>query len=273
MTTIKLPPEGVSKKQVHGIEITFRGKRLGGVMWITTSSGETIIKPLTPAKAHLSWFYRNNILFRHVTHERYPKGSKRRHTQRRGLRPETIALTMLTALAPEDDPPPQIESFQAESQVKTLTDWFVRVFPRIVRKADDRPIVLLKGPLQRHIERAIFDLTSGRARFDLEAFIALQQDPKVGLEENAFVRAKETDLRPGGPDIGFVLGLTRVSVCLGQGFVFELDLGRFERATKKNFDLLGFEGVVRSLRRKGFSLLDTSVLPEFRESGPRDGQP
>ena len=98
---------------------------------------------------------------------------------------------MLTALAPEDDPPPQIESLQDESQVKTLTDWFVRVFPGIVRKADDRPIVLLKGPLQGQIERAIFDLTSGRARFDLEAFIALQQDPKVGLEGDAFVRARK----------------------------------------------------------------------------------
>ena len=263
MTTIRLPPEGASKKETHGIELTFRGKRLGRIMWITSRSGETIIKPLVPTKSHLSWFYRNNILFRHVTHERYPRGSKRRHTQKRGVRPEAIALTMLTALAPEGDPPPRIDSFQDEGEVKTLTDWFVRVLPRIVRKADDRPIVLLRDPLQKHIERAVFDLTSGRAKFDLEAFVALQQGAIIESEEDVFVQASEVDLRPGGPVMGFNHSFRRVSLCLGKGLVFELDLVRFEKAAKKNFELLGFEGIVRALRRKGFSLLEISASGIF----------
>jgi len=246
--------------------ITFRGRLLAGILWRTTKRGEMILKPLLPAKVHLSLFVKDDVLRRHVTHEKYPRGSKRRHTQKGTIRPEDLALPILGALAPADDPPPRIDSFQDKEQLSRLVIWFERVIPRRIRKAEDRPIVMLKGPMQGLVESGMFGAIPNRVMLDVEPLLAFYRDAGARTEEDAYIRAKETDLRPGGPRIGFTDGMNTMVVCVGEGTVLELDYERLEKATTNIIDLLGFGGLVRSLRRKGVSLLSEAVLAELRES-------
>src|SRR2546427_1561591 len=245
MPTVADAAKVASKVKEERFGITFGGKLLGGVVWKTTKRGETIIKTLSPASAHLSLFSADKKLVRHVTHERYPQGSKRRHTQRASIRPEGLVTNTLAALAPADDPPPTIHSFQDPAELDRLTEWFTRVFPKIFRKAEDRPIVLLKGPAQDLIEQGIFWSLPERATFELEPMIAFYRDAEIETEDDAYIHAKETDLRPSGPRIGFTFGMRKMIVCLAEGTVLELDYDRLEEAAMKNFELLGFKGLIR----------------------------
>jgi len=266
MPTPSESDHGRPKSKEERFGVTFRGRLLGGILWRTTKRGETIIKPLLPANAHLSLFAEDNKLRRHVTHEKYPRGSKRRHTQKGTIRPEDLALSMLGALAPADDPPPKIDSFQDKEQFNRLVMWFERVFPRIFRKAEDRPIVLLKGPLQGLVESGMFGAIPDRVMLDVEPLMAFYRDAGMKTEEDAYIRAKETDLRPSGPRIGFTDSMKTMVVCVGEGMVLELDYERLEEATMNNIKLLGLRGLVRALRRKGVSLFNEAVLAELRES-------
>ena len=126
--------------------------------------------------------------------------------------------------------------------------------------------MLLKGPAQDLIEQGIFWSLPERATFELEPMIAFYRDAEISTEDDAYIHAKETDLKPSGPRIGFTFGMRKMIVCLAEGTVFELDYDRLEEATMKNFELLGFKGLIRALRRKGVSLFDEGALAELLES-------
>jgi hypothetical protein len=225
---------------------------LGGLLFRTTESGETVVKPLTPgAKVHLSIHPSKDKLERHVTHEQYEQGTKRRHTQKATLSPEEIAYPIWAALGPEDDPPPRVTSFSKREEMQRVNDWLVRILPRLYRKAEDRPVRILKGPLGGFLENAPQATELGGVDLDLLTLLTYYRDLQIDTEDGMYYEARETDLRAEGPRVGFSLDLAKLLVSLGNGMLMELDYSRLTKAIGKQWKVMGFEGLMRTLKRKG----------------------
>ena len=227
-------------------------KLLGGLLFRTTGSGETVIKVLTEgAKVHLSLYPSQDKLERHVTHEEKEPGTKRRHTQRATLSPEEMTYPIWAAFGPEDDPPPRVTSFSNKDETKRLSDWFIRIAPRLFRKADDRPVRILKGPLGGFLDKAPRATELGGLDLDLLSLLSFFSDLQIDTENGMYYEAKETDLQSEGPRVAFTPDLAKLIVSLGNGMVLELDYQRLIKALESQWKVIGFEGFLRTLKRKG----------------------
>jgi hypothetical protein len=257
----------MTKKNESRFRFTFKEKILGGVVWRTTRQGETVIKPLTPdPQIHLSIYGSEEGIHRHVTHEKYALASKRRHTQIAKIKPERLVLIFLRALAPEDDPPPRVHSFADEEEMDSLTAWFVRVTPMIFRKAEDRPVRILKGPLGGLIDAAYSGQMPQNMNLDMFPILSYYVEPGMQAESDMFDDARETDLSLLARRTAFTPDLSKLVVSLGNGFVMELDYERLEEAADQIMKMLGFTGFLRALRRKRRSLFDEEAITSFARS-------
>ena len=225
---------------------------LGGLVFRTTASGETVVKTLTAeAKAHLSIYPSKERLERHVTHEEQRRGSKRRHTQKATLSPEELTYPMWAALGPEDDPPPHVTSFSNKDELRRVNDWFIRIAPRLFRKAEDRPVRILKWPLGGFLDKAPQAIELGGLNLDLLSLFSFYRDLQIDVEDQMYYEARETDLRLEGPRVAFTSDLAKLIVSLGNGMVLELDYRRLIKALENQWKIIGFEGFLRTLKRKG----------------------
>jgi len=257
----------VTEKNESRFRFTFKEKILGGIVWRTTRTGETVVKPLTPdPQIHLSIYGSDDRIHRHVTHEKYAPGSKRRYTQIAKIKPERLVLIILRALAPEDDPPPRVHSFANKEEMDSLTGWFVHVIPTIFRKAENRPVRILKGPLGGVIDAAYSGQMPQNMNLDMFPILSYYVEPGIQTESNMFYEARETDLSLPGPRTAFTPDLTKLVVSLGNGFVMELDYERLEEAASQILKMLGFTGFLRALRRKRRGLFDEVALTSFASS-------
>ncbi len=252
------------KKPTWHIRLTFRGALLSGFTWIDLG-GELIVKPLVGSvRKHLSIYPSGGKLHRHVAHEEYT--SNRRHTQRAEIQPERLLNPILSALAPADDPPPLITSFDDEGQMSDLTAWFGRIWPRLVRKVTNQPVHIVKGPLGGFLNSAF---TAQMPRdFDLDFEPLVSYYGSVESEEDLYGTIMESDLRLSGQRVAFSEDWSKFLVLLTDDTVFEPDVERLEAAVEENLRTLGFTGFLRSLRRKGYAPIDETGARKMREALP-----
>lgn len=244
--------------------IEFQGKRLAGIFWRTTSAGEIIIKALGPTSAHLSVIPTGDRVLRHVANERYRLGTNRRYTRRATFLPLQIVITTLGALAPADDPPPRVTSFASPKQAKRMDRWLDRVLPKILRRSGSGPIKLLKGALGDLLEGDLFGRVAESGSLDIELFLRYWRDAEARSEEETFIDAEETALRPDGPRVGFSPDFGRVFVCVSEGLIIEIDAARLMRTLTENSNLIGYGDYLKALRRKGETLVDEGAVDELR---------
>ena len=246
--------------------LTFRGRLLSGFVWVDLG-GELIVKPLVgTVRKHLSLFPSDGKLHRHVTHEEYLPGQRRRHTQRAAISPETLMSQFLWALAPTDDPPPQVASFFNKEQMEALTEWFGRIWPRLFRKKTDAAVCVIKGPLGEFLDSAFTGTMPENFNLDFEPLVGYYAS--VEKEEDAYETIKESDLRLDGRRMAFSENWSKFIFLVADDTVLELDVERMEAAVEDNLRDLGFEGFFRTLRRKGYSFIDEAAAGELRKALP-----
>src|SRR5207249_4211687 len=193
---------GNKKKKLF--RVTFNGTDLAKIMSRTTPGGETIVKPLAQRDTHLSVYSAESELRRHITHE--IRRGRRRHTQKVGVRPEKIILLFLAALGPEDDPPPKVRSFADRKDCRILGDWLARIWPKVSRTAEDRPVRILEGPitnLAEIIDSALQGKIPDTLEIDLASFMEYHESDRLKGDDEVFATARETDLKPSGARLAF----------------------------------------------------------------------
>ncbi len=233
------------------------------------SSG-IILKPTTKGIAHHLHIYASDgKIHRIVTHERYKEGHVRRHTQHRSFTMEEFTYPFFRALAPDDDPPPRVKSFTDEKQMARLTEWFVRIGPKMIHPPTNRPVLLLKGSLGDVLERSFKEPFGADVdwNLDLSDYMAQYETVDDLDEDDAFVRVKETDLRMDGRRVAFSEDLSKL-VVVAEGFVMELPWRNLERAADLQFKALGFEGFLRTIRRSGVPLVALEGGKTRQRRGP-----
>lgn len=256
----------MTKKPKWRFRLTFRGKLLSGFVWIDLG-GEFIVKPLVgKVRKHLSLFPSEGKLHRHVTHEDYELGQRRRYTQRAAISPESLVSRIFWALAPADDPPPWITSFADEEEMAALTEWFARIWPRLFRKTTNSPVCVIKGLLGAFLDNAFTAPMPENFNLDFEPLVGYYASVKT--EEDAYETIRESDLRLDGRRVAFSEDWSKFIFLVTEDTVLELDVERMETAVEENLRALGFEGFFRALRRKGYSFIDEAAANGLREALP-----
>ncbi len=231
-------------------------------MLVKEIRGGLIVKP--PVRGtqipHLHAYAAGGKLRHHVTHE-HIKGPGR-HRQKREVSLEELIPIFLRVLAPEDDPPPDVTSFDDPGDRVRLEAWWARIFPRVFRKVEARPVCVLRGPLGQFMEMAFAGPASADWEVDITSYIVHQLG---GLpEEELLDTIQETDLGVSSQRrIAFSEDLTKLVVLVHGGFVIDLSFESMARAADELSRLLGFEGYLRSLKRRGFKLVDEKGLGDL----------
>jgi len=232
----------------RSFRLVLNGKPIVEFVVVETKSGFIAMPATKGPKAHLHVYPRDGQLHRLVTHEKYPKGHGRRHTQKASIAMEEFADPIWTALAPKDNPPPTITSLANREEMDKLVAWFEQIAPGLIHPPSDRTIRLMRGPLGELLER--FD-----GQFDpdwsmeISDFRAYYRRLKPKSKADLFEIGKETDLSMTGRRIGFSPDIRKIIILISEGLVFELPWRNLERVGNVNIKLLGFDGFIRTLRR------------------------
>lgn len=232
--------------------LLLKGKTIMSFLLVEKKSGIYAIPSTEDPKPHLHIYLSDGRLHRHVTHENYPLGHRRRHTQKRSISVEDFAYPIWCSMAPPDDPPPRVSSFANEQESAELKKWFARIGPKLVHPQSDRPIRLLKGPFGALLDQSAdkFAVEFGVDwHLEISQYLAYYRRLKPKSKAELFEMAKESDLSMGGRRIGFSVDLARLLILVGDGFIVELPWRSLEKAVNMQFKSLGFDGFLRTLRR------------------------
>jgi hypothetical protein len=256
----------MGKKKKKLVTVNFEGTPLAKILSQTTPGGETLVKPLAQRDIHLSVYSSESEIKRHITHE--TRQGESRHTQRAGVRPEEVILLFLAALAPEDDPPPKVRSFADREECRVLGEWLARVWPKVSRKAEDRLVRVLKGPitnLAEIIDSALPGKFPDTFDVDLASFMEYYKSGVLDGDDEAFTTSRETDLAPGVAKVAFSEDLNKLIISVGEGAVVEVDPVRLRAATLEMSGLLGVFDLFQAIDREGLSLVDKDTLEALRQ--------
>jgi hypothetical protein len=212
--------------------------------------GETIMKPTFPHIAkHLSLYPEKDGIGHHVTHEKYPRGHRRRHTQKKTANPVVLLKACLELIATPDDPPPRFDSLEGFSRSEQLNGWLERNFRRIVRPVSEQQVIVLRGVLGQLVE-TMFGWKEGIARLDVSELIEIDNKSEEEMKDKLMIEVRENELASMGKHIGFSEDFSMMIVVLENGMVMEFFTESLGRASRMISTELGVEGYLRSLGRK-----------------------
>jgi hypothetical protein len=208
--------------------------------------GEAIMKIAVPrTDAHLSFYPKGDCMRHHVTHEAYPKGHGRRHTQKKEVNLLRMVNAILQMISPSDDPPPQIKSL-SEVGGKELEAWAQRVLPRVFHPTTGRTIKRFKGPLA-DIYDAILEPSGSEVVIDFDPILETADD----MDENDLIETiREDELSKPGKFWGFSEDFSKFVVFVDSNTVAEFDaesIGHFQEVIMEE---MGFAGYFRTIDRK-----------------------
>lgn len=210
--------------------------------------GEMISKIVTPeTRTHLSIYEKEGTLQKHVTHEKYPTGHGRRHTQRKRADINRLIYANLLLIAPDDDPPPK--DITGPTDVK-LAGWFERNANRFARRADGRNVKVFTGATGNLLD-ALWTYSEDHG-IEVDLTDIVDQDAEEGeIDEKALIKTiREDELSSHGYQWGFSEDFTRISVVLDENHVFETSLTRLDEAQRIISEEFGFDGFTDSSIRK-----------------------
>jgi hypothetical protein len=230
--------------------------------------GEIIVKPTFPHIAkHLSLYPEKDGIGHHVTHEKYPRGHRRRHTQKKTANPVVLLNACLELMATPDDPSPRFDSLEGFLKSEQLTGWLERNFRRIVRPVSEQQVIVLRGVLGQLVE-TMFSLKEGIARLDISELIEIDNKSEKEMKDKLMIEVRENELASMGKHIGFSEDFSMMIVVLENGMVMDFFTESLERASRMISTELGVEGYLRSLGRK-----EAQHLPTFSWRTERDLYP
>ena len=208
--------------------------------------GEAIVKVAVPrTDAHLSFYPKGGCMKHHVTHEAYPKGHGRRHTQRKEVDMVRIVNAMLQMIAPRGDPPPEIDSL-SEMNNKELEAWAERAFRRLFHPPTDRLLKRFKGPLG-DLYDAIFQSSDSEVAFDFDPILESLDD----MEENDLIETiRENELCRPGKFWGFSGDYSKFVVSIDPNTVGEFDVESVCSFGEVIMEEMGLAGYMRTIDRK-----------------------
>lgn len=237
-----------SKKKTKRISFVSGDQTLFGYV-IKDLGDETILKPTTPqVKRHLSMYPKGSGIGHHVTHEQYPQGHGRRHTQQEVADLLPLIRALLSLVENPDDSPPKLESIKDLASNTDFSNWVIRNFNRIVRPLSDAPIMIATGPIGDLIE-TMLDWKDGEMRFDIGDL--LNGDNEITDEAQGAMISKitEKDMVSFSKRIGFSLDFSKMIVRLDSEKVIELSTEGVNSISKVFASELGLNGYVRSIER------------------------
>lgn len=255
---------GMGKRKVALLRLVFQGTPLAKILAWTTSRKETVVKPLGQPSIHLSAYATaRNELQRHIKDESAEDG---RYTRQAVVPPEKVILLFLAALGPEDDPPPKVRSFSDMEDARLVGKWLTRVWPKVTRKAESRPIRILKGP-PMELANLISSVRSGelprKQTVDLASILEYYAS---GIDsDEVYEVATETDLVRGDSRLAFSENLEKLILCVDEGVVLELDPNRLISAVMDTSELLGVDDLFDAIRQKGYAFVDERGIKALEE--------
>ena len=227
------------------IRITSHGEVVYDFM-IKDIGTEAIMKVAVPrTDAHLSFYPKGDSMRHHVTHEAYPKGHGRRHTQKKDVNLLRIVNAMLHMISPRDDPPPEVTSLD-EINSKELEAWAERAFPRLFRHPTDHLVKRFKGPLGD-----LYDAILQSSNCE----VAIDFDPILGsidnMEENDLIETlQERDLCRPAKFWAFSEDYSKFIILVDTDTVGEFDIESVCHFGEVIMEEMGFAGYFRTVDRK-----------------------
>src|SRR2546427_4989134 len=250
------------------LRLTLGGSPLAEIFSRTTPRGETIIKPLGQPSIHLSVYSpEKDELGRHIKDEAVENDQ---YTHRTVFGPEKLILRFLAALAPEDNPPPNVRSFADPEDARRVGEWLGRVWPTITRKAEDRQIRILRGPMM-DLAKLVDRVRRGEPLGTLTVDLAPILDSLSGIDgaEEAFSAATERDLRRGDSRLVLSQDSKKLILCVEDGVILEMDPDRLLAAVAEMSDLLGPIDLLNAIRQKGYEFVDERGMKALQEWGQK----
>jgi len=238
------------KNQLARTTIVLDGRRVAEfAVW--SPKAEVHVKSMLPgARVHLSFFPADGRLTRHVTHERYRKGDRRRHRQRRQISVEDLVTRALAVFFPPEEEPPRVEDVRSIVQDERLATLFGAKLLAAIHRVDDTPVLLPEGQVA-----AI-----------LEAGLNLGAWQSVGIQVELRSEDGELEDTSGSPDnfrpatlVQMAAEGRRVAFSTDERYVYILFDGKAIRLSWERLvefeewlsEALGFTGYLRTLRRQG----------------------
>jgi len=234
--------KSIASKPGHLI-LVCRGKVVYETM-VKNIGKELISKVVTPETGvHMSIYEKKGTLAKHVTHEKYPKGHGRRHTQRNSADLNRLVYAQLLIIAPNDDPPPADVTGPTDER---LIRWFERSKSRLSRNATNRQVWIFKGAVGNLLD-ALWTLSEDEGvKIDLTDIV--EHGDEIP-EEDLISKIREDELREQDRPWGFSEDFSKIVVVLNDRQVFEVSLSRLAEAQRIIAEELGVNGFARTIRR------------------------
>jgi len=235
-------------KTKKALRITRDGVELLGLLVIELKN-EILVKPTGKGvDVHWSYVHVWDKARTHVTHEKYC--DKRRHRQIRPIPPEKMVRAQVMMFSQPGDPPPKLGSLKDKREQKKLDAWLKRTLPKVFHPPSDEPVRVLKdGPVKEFLNACLTPKDS--VEVEIGPLLKKGWPTKKVTKDDVVKVIRENEMEADGSVIGFKDDPPRTVLAFKDGMVMELHNSSFDRSQILKEGLLGLEGFVRTLDRKG----------------------
>jgi hypothetical protein len=238
-------------KAKKALKITRNKIELLGLLVIRLKD-EILVKPSGKGvDVHWSYILEWDRARSHVTHEKYPRYDGRRHRQIRPISGEKMVKTLAMMFSQPGDPPPEFDSLENNSEQKKLNAWLERTLPKVFHPPTDEPVKVLKdGPAKDFVSACM--MAKNDVKVEIGPLLKKRRSTERVAKEDMFKVIRENEMEADGSVLGFKDDPPRIVFTFKEGLVMELHESSIEKSQiLEEKGLLGIEGFIRTLNRKG----------------------
>lgn len=212
---------------------------------------EVLVKPSGKGvDVHWSYVHKWDKARTHVTHEKYPRHDGRRHRQVRRIPPRKMVRAEVMMFSQPGDPVPKFGSLQKRSEQKKLDAWLRRTLPKVFHPPTDEPVKVLRdGPVKDFLNACM--TPKDGVEVEIGPLLKKGWPTKKVTKEDVIKVIRENEMDADGSVIGFKDNPPRTVFAFKDGMVMELHNSSIEKSQIFKEGLLGIEGFVGTLERKG----------------------
>jgi hypothetical protein len=254
-TKRKASNKAKARKGERRVSFVAKDKKLMEFM-VKDIGGEIMIKPSFPSTTkHLSLYPKGGEIGHHVTHERYPKGHHRRHTQKGITSPLDQLEALLRLIAPPDNPPPVIQSLESIHSREDVIPWLERTLKGMIRPPGENTVRIIKEPLGKMFETLFFP-GEGQDVVDISCLFEIENKLPDRGQHDLYATVKENELFDTGRKLAFSRDSTKIIFALDKNAVMVFSVDRLSNLSEEIMSLFGVDGYFRSLNRNGLEGID-----------------
>jgi hypothetical protein len=226
-----------------------KGKPIFGFFGKKIRDGLILKQSVPEIGKHFHIFSREDKIGHLVTHEKYPPGHWRRHTQKGEITIDELISILLIAISPPDDCPPPVKSIAELSDDSELLAWFERILPKIVHPPSDELVIIFKGIVGQILD-AITQLEEGGADIDVTNIIENPESLENIKKEDIIETVTQSQLNLPDKRFGFSIDFKTIVFLIEPGLVLELYSESIAEASEILTERLGLNGFFRTISRK-----------------------